>query len=123
MVVARKQGRDIVQKVLIRLYFPPDTACCTSEYNNMPCQEYSVIAEVHSYTRNSQKHHTVTIMDMEPTFRQKFAFNWSNLTKKQRSELKRAVYNATCESLGIAPNVKHINRAVPSILFEDKVLT
>ena len=58
-------------------------------------------------------------MDMEPTDTDRFMFKWNNLTKKQKSELKRAVYNARCESLELVPNVKHINRSVPTILFED----
>lgn len=119
MVIAKKQGRDIVEKVTIRLYFPPDTACCTYEYTNMPSQEYRITAEVHTWTRNAERGHTITIMDMEPTDTDRFMFKWNNLTKKQKSELKRAVYNATCESLELVPNVKHINRSVPTILFED----
>ena len=118
MVVAKRQGRDIVEKTSIRLYFPPDTACCTYEYANMPSQEYRITAEVHAWTRNSERGHTITIMDMEPSEGDKFAFNWRNLTKKQKGELKRAIYNATCESLELVPNAKHINRSVPTILFE-----
>ena len=118
MVIAKKQGRDIVEKTNIRLYFPPDTACCTNEYNNMPNQEYRVLAEVRTYTRHQIKQHLITIMDLVPVDGQRFMFNWNRLTKKQRLELKRAVYKATCESLEIVPNIKHINKSVASILFE-----
>ena len=118
---AKYQRNDIVHKTNMRLYFPPDTACCPNEYNNTPSQDYRVTVEVRAYTRSKQRMHEITIMDIEPINNQKFAFNWHNLTKKQKSEVKRAVYKSTCESLDITPNrnVKpHINKAVADILFE-----
>ena len=97
MVVAKRQGRDIVEKVTIRLYFPPDTACCTYEYTNMPSQEYRITAEVHTWTRNAERGHTITIMDMEPTDTDRFMFKGANLTKQLKGERRRAVYRATWE--------------------------
>ena len=117
----KNQRNDIVHKTNIRLYFPPDTACCPHEYDNMPSQDYRVTVDVRSYTRLKEQFHDITIMDIEPANGQKLVFNWNNLTKRQKLKLKRAVYNSTCESLEITPNhsVKpHINKAVADILFE-----
>ena len=105
---------DTVKRTQIKLYFPPDTACCIREYENMPSQEYKVMAEV-STTKKSTKR--LAIMDIEPTDGP-FLFLYKYMGKNKKRALRKAVFNATCEALGVQPKSTSLAQSVPEVLFE-----
>ena len=105
---------DTVEKTQIKLYFPPEMACCTKDYKNMPSQEFKVMAEVSKAKKITRR---FTIMDIEP-IEGRFMFSYQNLTKSKKKALKIAIFNATCDALGIQPKSKSLSQAVPEVLFE-----